>query len=206
MIGARLRMLRRESGMTQVELGKILNCGGTAISQYEKNVRTPDHATIMKIADVFGVSTDYLFGKTSDRNKDIPSAKRNVRIPVLGHVQAGLPISAVTDILDWEEVTPEMANSGELFALQIKGTSMQPRMQEGDVIIVRQQPEVENGEIAVVMVDGDEATVKKVRYLDNGIMLIGLNPSFEPLVFTNEEILTLPVRIIGKVIELRAKF
>ena len=121
-------------------------------------------------------------------------------------MRAGIPIEAVQEILDYEEITPEMAAQGEHFALQVTGNSMEPRFQEGDVVIVRRQPDVDDGNIAVVLVDGNDATVKTVRKHKNGISLVAMNPSYTPMFFTNDEILELPVSIIGKVVELRGKF
>lgn len=99
-----------------------------------------------------------------------------------------------------------MANQGEYFGLKIKGDSMQPRIMEGDVVIVRKQSEVDNGNTAVILINGDDATVKKFYKLDSGIKLIATNPKYDPLFYTPEEVNNLPVQVIGKVVELRAKF
>ncbi len=132
---------------------------------------------------------------------------RGVRIPVLGRVVAGIPLEAITDIIDYEEIPAQMAKSGTYFALQVKGRSMEPTLHEGDVVIVRQQSEVENGEIAIVLVDGDEATVKEVKEGPDGLTLIGHNVGvYSPHFYTREQIQDLPIRIIGKVVELRRKF
>lgn len=133
-------------------------------------------------------------------------AGRGVKIPVLGTVAAGIPIEAVEDILDYEEIEPELAATGEFFALQIKGDSMEPRMQSGDVVIVRQQPDVESGDVAVVLINGDEATVKKLLKQSGGIVLQAFNPAYDPMFFSPQDIEEKPVRVIGKVIELRGKF
>lgn len=132
--------------------------------------------------------------------------KRAVKIPVLGVVQAGLPIEAIENIIDYEEITEEMAHRGEYFGLQIRGDSMEPKFSEGDVVIVRKQPDVENGEIAIVMVNGDEATIKKVHKFEGGINLVPSNNSYDIKTYTYEQIEKIPVRILGKVVELRAKF
>lgn len=129
-----------------------------------------------------------------------------VRIPVLGFVRAGLPMNAVENIIDYEEISAETARSGEFFALQIKGDSMEPKISEGDVVIVKKQSVVNNGEVAVVLVNGDEATVKKFYKSKTGIKLISTNPSYDPLYFSPQEVDSLPVEVIGKVVELRAKF
>ena len=132
-----------------------------------------------------------------------PKAKR---IPVYGSVAAGIPLEAIQDIEDYEEITEDMARSGKYAALKIKGNSMLPRFTPGDVVIVRLQDDVDNGDIAIVMVNGDEATCKKIKKTPEGVMLISTNPDYEPMFYSNQEIAELPVRIWGKVVELRAKF
>lgn len=129
-----------------------------------------------------------------------------VKIPVLGYVRAGIPIDAVEEILDYEEITEDMANTGTYFCLQIKGDSMEPKFSEGDVVVIRQQETVENGDIAVVLINGNDATIKKFYRTDAGIQLVATNPSYDPLFYTPKEVDSLPVSVIGKVVELRAKF
>ena len=99
-----------------------------------------------------------------------------------------------------------MASQGEHFALKIKGQSMEPRIFEDDVVIVKKQDDCDSGDIAVVLVNGNEATVKRIKKRPEGLMLIPNNPAYEPMFYSNEEIENLPVRIIGKVVELRGKF
>lgn len=199
----RIAQLRKEKGMNQQQLGKALGAAQNTISNWELGKRDPDYTMCIRLADFFGVSLDYLLG-----NSDYPGAPTpaGVQIPVLGNVQAGLPISAVQDILDYEEITPELAATGEFFALRIKGRSMEPRMMEGDVVIIRQQDDADTGDTVVVLVNGDDATVKRLRKRPEGIMLVPNNPTFEPLFYSNRDIAELPVRIIGKVVELRGKF
>lgn len=115
-----------------------------------------------------------------------PQPACGVRIPVLGRVVAGIPLEAITDIIDYEEIPAQMAKSGTYFALEVKGRSMEPTLHEGDVVIVRQQPEVGNGEIAIVLVNGDEATVKEVKEGPDGLTLIGHNVGvYSPHFYTN---------------------
>lgn len=128
-----------------------------------------------------------------------------IKIPVLGYVRAGIPIDAVEEVLDYEEISEEMARQGEYFALQIKGDSMEPRIQEGDVVIVRQQSDIDSGDIAVVLVNGNDATVKKFVKHENGVSLVAFNAKYEPMFYTPKEIQELPVSILGKVVELRGK-
>ena len=99
-----------------------------------------------------------------------------------------------------------MATTGEFFGLRLKGASMEPRMREGDVVIVRKQSDAETGDTVVAMVNGDSATVKRIKKGPSGITLIPNNPAYDPMFYSNDEIAALPVRILGKVVELRAKF
>lgn len=132
--------------------------------------------------------------------------RKGIKIPVLGRVAAGIPLEAVEDIVDYEEITPEMAASGEHFGLNIQGDSMAPRICSGDVVIVRKQESVENGDVAVVLINGQDATVKRFYATEHGIKLVAANPAYEPMFFSPEEIRSLPVTVIGRVVELRGKF
>lgn len=132
--------------------------------------------------------------------------KRGTVINVLGRVAAGIPLEAVTDIIDTEEITEELADTGEFFGLQIHGDSMEPKFSEGDVVIVRQQDDAQSGDIVIATVNGNEATCKRLRKYRDGMELISTNPSYEPMFFSNEEVVNKPVKVIGKVVELRAKF
>lgn len=156
--------------------------------------------------DKIEMMANYFHITKADLVEEPTKKKTKFMIPVLGVVRAGLPMDAVENIIDYEEISEEMARQGEFFALQIKGDSMEPRIKEGDVVIVRKQPTVENGEIAIVLVNGDEATVKRVQRFDGGINLIPSNSAYNVLTYTNAQIESLPVQILGKVVELRAKF
>ena len=136
----------------------------------------------------------------------INSTPKGVTINVLGRVAAGIPIEAIEEIIDTEEISQEMASTGEFFGLKIHGDSMEPRMYEGDVVIVRKQEDADSGDIVIAMVNGDDATCKRLVKYENGINLLSLNSKYAPIVFSKEEIETKPVRIIGKVVELRGKF
>ena len=124
----------------------------------------------------------------------------------MGTVQAGLPSTAVENIIDYEEIDEALASTGEFFALQVRGDSMEPKFSQGDVVIVRKQDDADSGDIVVALVNGDEATIKRLKKRPEGILLIANNPTYEPMFFSNREIRELPVRVIGKVVELRAKF
>lgn len=203
----RIRELRKNRCMTMKELGAIVGLAESTISQYETGKREPDNETLLRLGEFFNTSVDYLLGRETVAGcPPEPSVPGSKWIPVIGTIPAGTPVEAIEEILDYEEITPQMASQGEHFALKIKGQSMEPKISDGDVVIVRKQGDCENGEIAVVLVNGDEATVKRIKKGPEGLMLIPNNPAYEPMFYSNAEIESLPVRIIGKVVELRAKF
>ena len=183
------------------------------LSQYVNGKSNPDNEKIFLLSKVFGVTEAWLLGYDVSRYKNSeeaevnePQSSQGLQIPVLGTVAAGIPISAVEDILDYEEIPLSWKSQGEFFALKIKGDSMEPRMESGDVVIVKQQSDANSGDTVIVLVNGDDATCKRLQKTDNGIMLVSTNPKYPPMFFTNEEILTKPVVILGKVVELRSKF
>lgn len=198
----RIKALRNKKGIKQIELAAAVNVSQAALSGYETGKYEADLETYKRIASYFGVSLGYLLGE------DSPDDKREdyIRIPVLGRVAAGIPIDAIEEIIDWEDISADMAAGGaEYFGLQIKGDSMEPKISDGDIVIVRKQPDVDSGEIAVVLVNGDDATVKRVKKSAAGITLISNNPAYDPMFYSNEDIEKLPVAILGRVVELRAK-
>lgn len=207
MFRIRLKELRETMGLSQYSFADAFGISQSTIGNWEAGKREPNFDTMQRLADFFGVSVDYLLGRESAPDEiPAPSRPGSKWIPVLGRVAAGTPIEAVEDILDYEEIDAKTAASGEYFALKIKGQSMEPRIKDGDVVIVRQQSVCDSGDLAVVLVNGDEATVKRIKKRPEGIMLIPSNPAYEPMFYSNEDIEKLPVTIIGKVIELRAKF
>lgn len=196
----RLRELRKSKRLTQAELASRLNITQSAYSLWETGKSQIASDSLNWLSSFYGVSVDYILGNPER------TAKRSW-IPVLGDVAAGVPIEAIERYPDdddnWEQLDEEMLNDGyEYFALRIKGDSMSPRMQNGDVVIVRKQNDIETDEIAVVKVDGEDATVKKVRLTDDGIWLLPSNPAYEPMYYSRNE----EISVLGKVVELRAKF
>lgn len=203
MFSLKLKQLREELNMSQYDLAEKLHVAQSTVGMWESGKREPGHKTTTKLAAFFNVSVDELIG--DDKAKPA-SPSRSVKIPVYGYIQAGIPIEAIEEILDYEEITPEMAATGDFFGLIIRGDSMQPRMHEGDVVIVRKQPDVDSGSVAVILVNGRDATVKKIIKTDTSLMLVPFNSAHEHTVYTAEQIEKLPVNIIGKVVELRGKF
>lgn len=194
----RFEKLCMDSGKSVFSVLKDLHITPSTNTSWKKNGNTPNGDTLTKIADYFHVSVDYLL------SRDLSASK--VLIPVFGIVRAGYPIYAEENIIDYEEISKEMAREGEFYALKIKGDSMTPRFVEGDIVIVKKCETVDNGEIAIVMVGKDEATIKKFYKTAVGVQLVATNPNYPAMTFTPEEVDSLPVTISGKVVELRAKF
>lgn len=195
-----LKKIRKLRNITIKELASALNLAESTISLYENGRREPDFDTLSKISDFFNVSIDYLLGK-----EDIDSKPKGIKIPVLGTINAGLPIEAVENIIDYEEISQSMASHGEYFALKIKGDSMIPTVKEGDIVIIRKQEDTDSGKICVVMVNGYDATLKEIKKESNGLWVLPHNPNsdFKPTFYSTEEVSKLPVRILGVAVEIR---
>lgn len=194
-----------ESSENTYTIAEKLNLSPATISRYNNGKMLPKLATLYQAADILNVSPEWLMG-ISD-NKSISHIKsKAVKIPVLGTVVAGIPLEAIENIIDYEEISVEMARQGEYFALKVKGDSMEPKISAGDVVIVRKQEDVDSGDLAIILANGNEATIKKVMKFNGGINLVPNNPAYEVMTYTNEQIESLPVNILGKVVELRAKF
>ncbi|PMC52348.1 LexA family protein [Gemella sanguinis] len=199
---ARIKSTRESLKLTKRELAKRIGVHESSINKYEKGLVDIPLSKITELARVLNVTESYLMGWEDD-DKETPQA---IKIPVLGTVAAGIPISAVEDILDYEEIPQSWQNQGEFFGLRIKGDSMKPDINDGDTVIVKQQSTANNGDVVIALVNGDDATCKKFEKLDNGIMLISNNSEYSPMYFSNEEVTTKPVVIVGRVVELRRKF
>lgn len=161
----------------------------------EKNVSS---VTLEKICKAINILPSSLYDGEIKK-------EQAVKIPVLGVIPAGIPIEAVEDILDYEEISEDMAKRGEYFALKVRGDSMLPTIKDGDIVIVRQQDDAESGKICVIMINGDDATLKEIRKEQNGIWILPHNPTsdFKPTFYSNKEIIEKPVRILGVAVEIR---
>lgn len=200
-VGQRIFEARKRRKISRKEIADFLQVHETTIKRYEDgNTKKLPTDRLEKIAKYLNTSIEYLMGWEEEQKP------QGVKIPVLGTVPAGIPISAVEDMLDYEEIPKSWENQGEFFGLKIKGDSMLPILTDGDIVIVRKQSTADNGDTVIAMVNGDDATCKRYERSNNGIMLIPNNSSYTPTFYTNEEIASLPVTIIGKVVELRRKF
>ena len=199
----RLKIALANKEMRPAILAYRIGVDRSTISNYLNGKYIPKTEMILKICEVLECDAEWLSGYKSPafRTKSAP-----VRVPVLGYVAAGIPITAIQEVLDFEELDSQMTRDGaEYFGLRIKGASMEPRICNGDTVIVRKQEDVENGQIAIVCVNGDQATCKKIIKQEGGMLIQPLNPAFETRFYTDEQVKTIPITIIGRVIELRGK-
>ena len=197
----KIKEIRRARNLTQQQVADYLGIAQQSYRRYETvDTKTISPDTLLKLAKYFGITENYLLG--IDKNE----AEKGFKIPVLGTIPAGIPIEAIQEVIDYEEIPVEMASKGEFFGLKVKGDSMSPRIMNGDVVIVRKQDDADNGDVCVVMVNGFDATLKQIKKDTNGITLIPFNNTYKPMVYDYKSIQELPVRIIGVVVELRGKF
>lgn len=205
MFGDVLKKIREKNNLSQRALAEKINVSQQTVGSWETNRTSPSPEMIKKIAELFDISTDVLLGSVVKQKETTPK-HRIIKMPVYGMVAAGSPILTVEDILDYIDIDEEDISDGEFRALRVKGDSMIPDIKSGDIVVVRRQPDIESGQVAVVIINGDEATVKKVIKHKDGIQLVATNPEYMPMFFSNKEIEDLPVSIFGRVMELRRKF
>lgn len=206
-MGERIKQLRLQKGLTQEELGQYIGVQKSAIRKYEKgSVTNLKRSSIEILANLFGVTPSYLM--CIDDNAGVDELGNPVSpIPIIGAVKAGYDFLAEENWKGTVNVEKSLVGDGsEYFALEVKGDSMAPVFMEGDIVIVKKQNDCENNEIAIVIVNGDEGTIKKVRKTDTGIMLVPLNPAYAPMIYSNEEIKSIPIIIAGIVKQLKREF
>ena len=201
----RFKKLLEKNNTKASEIAKATGIPPSTFSDWKVGRSRPKLDKIKKIANYFGVSYLWLSGDTEDvQSKE--THDKAIKIPILGTVMAGIPISAIEEIIGWEEISPKLASQGEYFALKIKGDSMSPTMDENDIVIVKKQNDISSGDIAIVCINGDEATCKKLIKHKDGISLVSLNSKYAPMYYDKKAIIGKPIHIIGKVVELRRRF
>lgn len=221
----RLKKAMTYRNMKQVDLCNKSGIDKALISNYLSGKYKAKQDKLHKLAIALDVSEGWLMGYDVDMDRDwlpdnledlsdikidnaryIETTTKTVKIPLLGKVPAGIPIEAIEEILGYEEIPASMLSGGEnYFALKVNGDSMFPDYRTGDVIIVRQQSDCNSGDDCIVMVNGDDATFKRVVKQEKSIILKPLNNEYEPYYFNEYEIMTKPVKIIGVAIEVRRK-
>lgn len=209
-VGERLKELRTTLGMSQVDFADHINVSKQTLYKYENNIITNIPSDkVQSAAELCHVSPAYIMGWTEDKipkEQTTSSKNKGVVIKVYGRVAAGIPIEAIQDVIDEEEIPEELARTGEFFGLKISGDSMSPEIHDGDTVIVRRQDDAETDEIVIALVNGNDGVCKRLKKYKDSLSLISTNPSYAPMYFSQEEVDSKPVRIIGKVVELRRKF
>ena len=206
-INNKIKQLRTSRKWSQETLArKVGYADKTAIAKIEKGLIDLPQSKIKAFSDVFNVSISYLIDDEETTNVRTHNRSDHfVTVPVFGTIRAGIPEEAVEDIIDYIDV--EVSSSyGEYLGLEIKGDSMSPDFIDGDYIILKKQSDCESGDLAAVLVNGNEATFKKIKKLKDGVMLIPLNSAYETMFYSNKDIVNLPVTIIGVLVEMRRHF
>ena len=194
----KIKLLREELNISQEELANKLGLSKGIISLYENEKRKPSFDILNKLSKIFNCSIDYIIGNWNEAEPTL--------INVYSSVHAGILSEMIENIVDTEEISEKMARSDKTyFGLKVKGDSMFPTYQEGDTLIVEKNTSCESGNDCIVAINGNEAFLKRVYINSTGITLTALNPKYEPLTYTNEDVKKLPVTIIGIVRELRRK-
>lgn len=203
----RFKQLRIEHGYeTQAALAQKLYVNQTAVSQWERGVTTPNPNILLKLSKIYNVSTDYLLGNDLQEQQDsnfIPYRPTGT-VPVLGRIAAGVPISAIEEVEGYEPVT--VSDPENCYYLRVDGDSMiGAGIQSGDLVLIRQQPTADNGQIVACKVNGDEATLKRFRQQDDMVFLMPENQNYNPIIVPTKDFETGHAQIFGVAIEVKRK-
>lgn len=200
MFRIKLKELREINKISQAKLAKQIGVSQSTVGMWENGKNHPEHNTLLKIAEYFKVPLDYLVG--NDEIKTINTSNA-IRINVYGSIPAGIPLEAIENIVDWEEIPSDWIKDGsEYIALRVKGNSMYPKYLDGDIVIIRIQPDCESGQDAVVYINGYDATLKRIVKNETSVILQPLNPEYETKIYGSKDE---PITILGIVVELRRK-
>lgn len=218
-LGNYLRKLRETKQLSTREVYELCGVSNSYLSLVENGHRRASAIVLKKLAPIYNVDYLSLYEKAGyiDLIKDESGLRYNtdkfdeldnpvVEIPLLGIVKAGYDYLAQENWIGTVDVDKKLADSGELFALKVHGNSMFPTLMEDDIVIIKKQDDFENGDIVVAIINGDEATIKKGKKSDTSILLQPLNNDYEPLIFTYDEMKSIPVTIIGVVKQLKREF
>ncbi len=211
-LGKYLRNIRESLGYSTYDVNKLCDISPSYLSLFETGKRKPSAVVLKKLAPIYNLDYIDLYEKAGyldlaeKERLENKSTSKSAVVFIYGTIPAGIPMECIEDIIDTEEISADMLKGGkEYFGLKIKGNSMSPEYLDGDTLILEKVENCENGQDCVVMVNGNNGTFKRVFKNENGIILQPLNSEYQPMVYSNEQIEKLPVKIIGKVVELRRK-
>lgn len=212
-VGARLKYARELRNISLEKAGEAVGVHKSTVLRWERGNTEKFKITVLEaLANLYNVSPSWLMGYDVPMQREFKKEKLDelgnpvIEIPLLGVVKAGYDYLAQENWIDTIDVDKKLAESGELFALKVKGDSMFPVLIEDDIVIIKKQNDFENGDIVVAIINGDEATIKKGKKSSNSILLQPFNSNCEPLIFTYDEMETIPVTIVGIVKQLKRNF
>lgn len=213
-LGKYLKKLRNDKYLSLREVNHITDISYSHLNMIENGKRNVTPALLRVLADLYCVNYLDLYEKAgyidlieNERKQEILTPLQNIekiKIPVLGKVKAGYNYLAEENVVGYESID-DVSNPEEYYALQVTGDSMEPLFSDGDIAIVHKQDDFESGNTCIVLINEDEATVKKVVRMEDGIDLIAMNPYYPVRHFSSEEMKKIPVKIIGKVVEARKR-
>lgn len=226
----RYKNLCEERGISSYKVSQATGVSTATISSWGKGRYKPKDDKLQKLADYFGVPVEIFHEKktryvatfdngalqkaigqvlenNAEFNAMINSLDQMYKIPVVRRVAAGVPIDSQEELIGYEGISDYMEDNDVYFGLQIQGDSMEPKIMNNDIVIVRQQNDAESGQVVVALINGNDGVCKRLKKYDDGtIALMSDNPEYPPMYFSTSEIDTAPVKIIGVVKELRRKF
>lgn len=228
LLGDIIKQYREEHQMSLQDFANLIGTSRSYIHMLEKNVNpstnkpiNPSIETLKLLANAMNMDLDFLL-KQLDSEQQIYLNEEEYKkqfektdilgnpvapVPLLGSVKAGYNYLAQENWIGTVDVETSLVGDGkDYFALKVKGDSMAPVFIEGDIVIIKKQNDCENNEFAVVIINGDEGTLKKIKKMDNGIILQPLNPAYGPVMYTKEEMETIPIIIVGVVKQLKREF
>ncbi|MCD5070386.1 LexA family protein [Enterococcus hirae] len=200
-ISANINKLIKEKNVSQVDIHNHTKIPKSTLTGYVKGTSTPNPGNVQKLADFFNVKKSEIDPRFKPIPNNVIPILSSVKIPVLGEIACGEPILAEENISDYREEVADTLPTGNLFYLHCKGDSMSPTIPDNAYVLIRQQENVEDGEIAAVLVNGDtEATLKRVKRQGDIVLLIPDNKEYPPYIITEEN----PARILGKAVKFSA--
>lgn len=199
-IGNKIKEARKEKKMTQQQLADFIGVSKSTVSKWEKGTHEPDVINAFAMAEALGKDVRFLMTDGFiDEMRQVGGD--SAFLPVIGEIACGAPILATQNVEYYKEVLKQGLPNGELFYLIARGDSMEPRIFDGDSVLIRIQPSVENGEIAAVQLEDDtKATLKRVQYSNGDIVLTSFNPNYPPIVLNKNN----PGRIIGRALRIES--
>ena len=216
-LGNYLKKIRNERDLSLREVYNITNISYSHLNMIENGKRNVTPALLRELANLYHIDyldlyekagyIDLIEDEKKNKYKTDKLGEPVTSIPILGSVKAGYNYLAQENWIGTIDVETSLVGNGkEYFALKIKGDSMAPVFIENDIVIIKKQDDCENNEFAVVIINGDEGTLKKVKKTDSGIILQPLNPAYGPVMYTYEEVQTIPIKIVGIVKQLKREF